>query len=537
MLSILLASVLVQQTTPEPKLEWSTFGDFAAKQFEGSEYRLVMDRAIGERPMVYYFSNPGTDKLALLKRTCKELCLNFEVDEKLKKIFIAGPNSDAGLTLRAKLQIGIQKMQEIARANWSKSTTKLNNEANRLLQLSMDQIPAKERELLMFERSVLVSLVRPESRAVMSCLLSIDAGSLATRMAQSQSGEGALPVTGEARNILANAFKGAPPSDKDELMWWTEIKKIYDEMVVDGAVPTITYSVAKSGAASIFLRLDGKTKSRALGAVSISTYGWLDDPDESKDFVPDSLAKEEFNPKQTIFWGVEGMNIFQTLAIKHKWNTVAWLDVGRNHPEYTKTLEGFNKLKKVRVKLTDDGWMVPYLYGQRYPEFTGNWRGVMKMEGKIEPETDIKKLREYLESLTFEEINGMAEIEGEMFDYRLTSLLSSARLIRTALRISEATKLKEFDLKLSQVDLNIGGEISHYWPYVVNEQLKTPALVQMRGLAHIGMLDRELADPDFDELPTARTLIVILAVPSGKFVEGKEVFVQEMCSVVLKKEK
>jgi len=537
MLSVLLACVLIAETQSEPRLEWSTFGDFAAKQFEGSEYRLVMDRAIGERPMVYYFSNPGSDKLALLKRVSNELCLNFDVDDKLKKIFISGPNSDAGMTLRMKLQLGIQKTQEIARSYWGRSTDELGSDSILLIERVVAAESEKQKKILMFERDVVISMVRPESRAVLACLLTADPATLASRIAANQSGERAVAVSREATNIIKTAYTGRPPSDPAEADYWQAIRNTYDEMATDGAVPVITHSVAKNGAASFFLRLDGKSKSKHLGAISLGQPDWLLESDETEtDSVPADLANEEFNPKQTIFWGVDGMNIFQTLAIKHKWNTVAWLDVGRSHPEFTKTIKGFSQLKEVRVKLTEDGWMVPYILGSRWPEFSGNWRGLMKMEGKIEPETDIKILREYLEDLSDDEINGMAEIKGERIDYRLSSLVSSARLIRVALRISAASNLKEFEYKLSQLDLGIGAEISHYWPYVINDEMKTPQVVQRRGQAILIMLDREVPDPDFDELPHSRTLVVTLAVPTGtEGANGKPAYAFERCEVILKK--
>lgn len=539
MLSVLLASVLVQQSAPEPRLEWSTFGDFAAKQFEGSEYRLVMDRAIGERPMVYYFSYPGTDKLALLRRTCKELCLNFDIDDKYKRIFISGPNSDAGMTLKMRVQLGVQKTQEIARKYWSTSPEQLELESEMLVQRALKEKSEKLRSELQFQRDVLIALMRAESRAVMACLLTADPANLASRITTKFLGEGAIPVTREAIKIFEAGYSDLLLSDPVEVMYWQDLKKLYDEMVAEDAVPVMIHSVAKNGAVSFSLRLDSKSKSEHMGTVSISELDWLNDAEDiAKDAVPEALASERFEPKQTIFWGVDGMNSFQTLAIKHKWNTVAWLDTGRNHKDLTSTLRGFSMLKNVRVKLTDDGWMVPYILGQRWPAFSGNWRGVMKMDGKIAPETDIKLLREYLESLTSDEIDGMAQIKGESLDYRLESLISSARILRTALRISTETKLKEFEFKISQLSLDHGSEVSKYWPHSANAEMQAPAVRQRRGQATLAMIDREVQDPDFDDLPAFRTLIVILAVPNGtNGADGKLSYAVDRCEVILKKEK
>ncbi|QYK53191.1 MAG: hypothetical protein KF824_13165 [Fimbriimonadaceae bacterium] len=538
---------MVQQITPEPKLEWSTFGDFAAKQFEGSEYRLVMDREIGERPVVYYFSNPGTDKLALLKRTCKELCLNFEVDEKLKKIFIVGPNADAGRSLSVRLSVAFTRLQKLTREYWRLSNKELDNildAATRQESEAENPIQASD---AIFEQEIAINLKSPASRAIMSVLNNVPVNQLVSAVLKGHQSAG-LPLDGRARQIVMESMRAglsmSVPKNQDDA--FAANQKLQTQrtisMLDSGADVLLTGSVSASGEVSFYLKI--VSDSEEIQAGTFSCVVPITQPDIAEMYrgvsFPEDLLNYTPKLKHKFAWDIDTLNIYQSIGVQKKWNTVEWLDTQLVYPneESLKISEQMIQLPMLRFATSENGWLVPYAMLNRYPTYSGNWSGIIKAYKMLKRRPSREDIGAYFDSLTDQEITNMPS-NPDLWVCReyFCSMLFYPRLMRAALREAKERGVKEFDLPVHELSIEANSDIAQFWVETFHPRLKRRGIANLRGQARLVLQDRVFKDEELADRIAERTLKVVLVIPGASVSQnGERVDYKIDCYAVLAKE-
>lgn len=469
MLGVVLGLAIAVQG--EPKLEWATFGEFSAKLNEGSGYRLVMDKAISDRPVVWYFSKPGENRFELLRRSCKELCLNFEVDEPLKKVFVAGPNVDAGPTMVNKILQSIADTREFVQKHWGDSDAALK------AIMESDGEGASE-----FERDLARQLRSGMSRALLSAALGMDARALATGIARDSEGMGLIPVTAQLTRSIDAYFSANLESADNNLV----VKaKQYFERKKAGASLVIRHYSGDSG--DFGLGLDSATDSdfRAYGDATVLRKNVATDVPlvESKDSRILNTAVDLDAVPNPLF---ATMNWYQTIAIPNKWNTVSWFDpTGGVSVSESMTLGGRGSNgPAVHGQLSDDGWMVLWTNRSKWKEISGDWSGLIRSTGVLSEKSSWMDLLRYLNSLSDSQLDGMKAIEEDYVGrWVMDDVMRDGWLIRAGLRELAAQRSHDVFVYGNTLGSGAGGDLSRFWRVTDDPVLLRPSMVGRRSYA------------------------------------------------------
>lgn len=517
MLSVLFASAVFLQ--PEPKLEWSTFGDFAAKQFEGSEYRLVMDREIGERPIVYYFPESRTEKLELLKRTCKELCLNYDVDDKLKKIFISGPNSEAGRNLHQKLVISLTRLQQMTHRYWNLTTSEIDDmrhEASLRETHADDPVAASDAIL---EQELAVYLKNPTTRALLSVLTTLSPSQLATAVLKGNNSSSNIALSASAQELITDSYQGAlsgeTSPDKIQQQQLNEALAVLN----DGGEFLLSGSANSKGEIKFILRV--VSDQQEVYAAALTCIVPITQPDIAEMYsgvnYPQELELIKPDLKHKFGWDINTLNVFQSIGVQKKWNTVAWLDTNLVYPNADQLTIStqMSMAPMLRFAAADKGWLVPYSTFNRYPIYSGNWSGIIKAYKMLKPLPSRDELLTYYESLTDAEMVGMPSNPDIWVCQSNYWMLLYPRLVKAALLEAEKRGVKEFDLPIRELSVESGSEIARFWLETNNVRLKRRGLATARAQARFSLQEREVKDAETPDEPAKKILRIVVEIPNA----------------------
>jgi|GEM_PF-5099837 len=523
MLGVLLGVAIAVHA--EPKLEWATFGEFSAKLNEGSGYRLTMDKSVSDRPVVWHFSKPGTDKFALLRRSCKELCLNFEIDEELKKVFIVGPNADAGPTLQSKIERSLRTSQEFFRAHWNDDTDELRKVSEDAIQREKSATNLTEGSAGVVDAALVQFLLHPESRALVAALIDADVRAASVAMAKVRSGQGAMAVSARATRVLGDAYRAKQDQGTDGQR--KEISQ-FISVLADGGRFVVEHRALDSGHVELGLTVIGNRE--RFTACRIEVMSKLNETDQAEllvDFPTDDKVKGLTMPIPAVpHEALHTVNGFQGAAVAEGWNTMAWFDPSVRLNSLEDTLGQYaHSGDMVRARLTEDGWFQPYLARNRWPEYSGEWSGVIASTGKVRAITPWRELLAYLNGLSDAQLDGMAKIDSlEVADGALANSMVDGWLLRAGLRELAAKRMHAVEGFSNQLSAGAAGDLSRYWLVTKDEGLLVPSIYQNRGRSWLSAYEQARITESGN---LYLYVVVELWVPNGTYLpNGDENFVK-----------
>jgi hypothetical protein len=469
MLGVVLGLAIAVQG--EPKLEWATFGDFSARLNEGSGYRLVMDKSISDRPVVWYFSKPGESGFELLRRSCKELCLNFEIDEPLKKVFIIGPNADAGPTLQSKIERAIADSKEFVQHHW--------NDADSVLKIIEEGQGDDNSELA---KDLARQLRDGRSRTLLSGVLGMDARSLAVALAKKPSGSGVIPVSTQMVKGMDDYFSKNLNSPDSTLVFKA---KQYFEFKNGKATYSVQHYCTDSGEFGMSLKMASDDALISLGFAScfiknkVTAVGVSDTKNSEVLNTVVNVDRVQNELFETVNW-------YQTIAIEKKWNTVSWFDptsgvlISGCPTLQTRNLNGPTS----HARFSDDQWLTVFTGDSIWKSNSGDWSGPIQSTGVLNLKSSWMDVLKYLNSLTDAQIDGMAQIdEAGIGKGVMDDVMRDGWLIRAGLRELAVEKTHDVMVYGNTVGSGAGGDLSRFWRVTQDPILLRPTMVSRRNYA------------------------------------------------------
>jgi hypothetical protein len=469
MLGVVLGLAIAVQG--EPKLEWATFGDFSARLNEGSGYRLVMDKSISDRPVVWYFSKPGESGFELLRRSCKELCLNFEIDEPLKKVFIIGPNADAGPTLQSKIERAIADSKEFVQEHW--------NDADSVLKIIEEGQGDDNSELA---KDLARQLRDGRSRTLLSGVLGMDARSLAVALAKKPSGSGVIPVSTQMVKGMDDYFSKNLNSPDSTLVFKA---KQYFEFKNGKATYSVQHYCTDSGEFGMSLKMASDDALISIGFAScfikskVTAVGVSDTKNSEVLNTVVNVDRVQNELFETVNW-------YQTIAIEKKWNTVSWFDptsgvlISGCPTLQTRNLNGPTS----HARFSDDQWLTVFTGDSIWKSNSGDWSGPIQSTGVLNLKSSWMDVLKYLNSLTDAQIDGMAQIdEAGIGKGIMDDVMRNGWLIRAGLRELAVEKTHDVMVYGNTVGSGAGGDLSRFWRVTKDPILLRPTMVSRRNYA------------------------------------------------------
>ncbi len=525
MLGVLLGVALVRSEVAAPKLEWATFGEFSAQLNEGSGYRLTMDKSISDRPVVWYFSKPGDSKFELLKRSCKELCLNFEIDEPRKRAFIIGPNSDAGPTLQSKIERSLKDAQDFFRKHWKDDVDQLREVAADARARESNAATLTEGSSGVVDGVLVEILLNSEGRALAANVIDADIRAVSIAMAKEKSGKNAMPVSSRAIQVVGDSYRAKQQSGTIEQR--NEVQK-FVSVLSDGGRWVVEHRALDNGSVELALTVIGnKERFTVCRMDALSKLGEADQAAMLVDFPANEKLKGlQITDPAVPHEALHTVNGFQNAAVREGWNTIAWFDPSVRFNATDETL-GQHSVSgnMVRARLTDDGWFQPYLGQNRWPEYSGNWSGVIASTGKVKAISPWRSVLDYLNALTTDQLDGMSKIDAlEVADGALAVSIADGWLLRAGLRELAARRMHAVEGFSSQLSPGAAADLSHYWGATRDEGLLIPSVFSNRGRAWLTAYEQARA-PESGGLHLY--VVVELWVPDGTTLpDGSDKFVK-----------
>jgi hypothetical protein len=462
---------LVMAVQGEPKLEWATFGDFSGRLNEGSGYRLVMDKSISDRPVVWYFSKPGESGFELLRRSCKELCLNFEIDEPVKKVFIIGPNADAGPTLQSKIERAIADSKEFVQHHW--------NDADSVLKIIEEGQGDDNSELA---KDLARQLRDGRSRTLLSGVLGMDARSLAVALAKKPSGSGVIPVSTQMVKGMDDYFSKNLNSPDSTLVFKA---KQYFEFKNGKATYSVQHYCTDSGEFGVSLKMASDDALISIGFAScfikskVTAVGVSDTKNSEVLNTVVNVDRVQNELFETVNW-------YQTIAIEKKWNTVSWFDptsgvlISGCPTLQTRNLNGPTS----HARFSDDQWLTVFTGDSIWKSNSGDWSGPIQSTGVLNLKSSWMDVLKYLNSLTDAQIDGMAQIdEAGIGKGVMDDVMRDGWLIRAGLRELAVEKTHDVMVYGNTVGSGAGGDLSRFWRVTKDPILLRPTMVSRRNYA------------------------------------------------------
>lgn len=489
MLSFILASVLVQQTEPEPKLELKVFEDFALGLVGDSGYRLEVDKRIADRPVVFYLGHRG-DGVKDLIRACQNLDLGCYADSEKKKIFVNGPLASAGPTYREKIRQSIIKAQKQVSNNFEVPHEALSDRYNLLHRFLSDQdISKDEADKIREEINFMGGLMDQENRVLAAQLLEMNPADLANRLDLSDG----IPIqvamgvraNREWQKLVADGRSPLYSSDRIAKMEDEDSKKSMEadneeraanfQKFLNGSPDVqIWFVPGDEGAVNAQLRLvtdDGnlvvaRTWYRASieptilpGNVSIGKLGEIS-------------RRLEHNPDRQILPTHLTVNSIAEDCIKPKNNSVSWL----MYPEfrYFDMSASDEIVAGLHANLSEDRWLKCYSDWDRYPNFWGNWkRGLEFITILADKKLGFDELSDWMGKITPEELErarialNSKNVQGGNGGWRHYALLVQAAIFEL-----QEENAEHFSTKVSELSPDAQKSIYHllnselgYWNY------------------------------------------------------------------------
>ncbi|MBX3112928.1 MAG: hypothetical protein KF836_00025 [Fimbriimonadaceae bacterium] len=389
MLSVLLASVLVQQGEPEHKLLLKVFEDFANDLVKDSGYKLDMSKTIAGRPVVFYFGNPG-DGISDLVRACDELDLGCYIDPERKKIFINGPLD------RVSEQIRVSALATILNAR-KQSATELDLQASAvkeldelLRQLGSDNLSNYEKSIIHGKAFSLEMQLNPISRVQVAQLLDIQPEAIATQLSKSLEHRIQVPLGSRAKVELAKLYeqglqhgrsfdllRNPDENERAEIAARKEKEsKDFFELISGEHQVTCWFKLISFDHLQITIEIASVERSK------IFARSWVDRESKQEAELKRMSTKEMFrifsdvmkNPDRHLTPGSVTINSIAEICFATRGNSVSWLLPPTRSLSFP--VDSFN-LETFDATISEDNWLRINDRNNLYPQYFGDWREVI----------------------------------------------------------------------------------------------------------------------------------------------------------------
>ncbi|MBA4294092.1 hypothetical protein C0431_14110 [bacterium] len=515
------------------RLEFAPFAEFAEKLNDGSGYELEYDWEIGRRPVVWYFGKKSEHgSIELLKRSCSELYLNFDIDQERKRIFISGHSAATGSGLKGRISDSFSRFCKVFGALSRMSPDELE-QLGVIDTESVDSLSDIEKQELLLRQSAIEALKTKAGRLFGSLVTGLNDDLFSRSVVGDYSSKNRLPLMEWGlRQVLKYVGSGefAAHQVQGELESPEAFKKRVDAVkgfTGRGMEFWIRHKIVEGKIVILELLVTEIDRPISLVAtLAVPIFQPASESHPSAKDIPDSLLNFIPQRKDQVFWGLFNVNAWQSYAIENDLNSVGWFDSMWTWPESRGNVRQHQK-DFVNLAISEDGWLSVNRTGDEFPMLAGDWRGVERLYAGLKPNgATAQDVFRVLSEMPSDELDGMQTVtriagwgweDSRVMDY-VEGIARNGRMVRAGLREYLASGEKRVEKQVKFLKDESARDIGAVWFGALGDSSSFFPMKHRRGDYWL-VVDRglvEFSDPENAlEAGKVEGLVVLLILKDG----------------------